>query len=253
MNQSPLLVATLCEDAMLLSDLMTNLSYNELSQHIIGNEGSGTIKPDYLGRVINQVNVALLELFTRFTVREKDLVVESRDWMQKYPLRKKYAVSDPTTGVEKFIIDTNAKPFMGDLISVISVSNEIGKELPLNDAEQYASVFTPQSDVLQLTHPGFHQVFFVVYKAKHPTILYNPEDIEATLAQEIEIPVCLEQPLRFRIAALIFSSMAGQDQSNKGQDLLQLYEKDCSVLEDNGLLGNGSLSTNVKLNLRGFV
>ena len=238
---------------MLLSDLLSKLSYNELANTAVGSKGSGVIAPDSLGRVISAINDALLDLFTRFNVSTKELIVQSYDYKSIYPLKQVNALSDPTDGYLKYIIDTPDDPFIGDIIMITGVRNEVGSCLPVNDPEQWASVFTPQTDVLQLTHVSDNQAFFVEYRARHKIINYDPDNPSDFLQQEIDIPTSLEQALRYKVCSTIFLSISGQENSAKAQELSMLYDNKCNEIDQLGLMGYSEIPTNVKLYRRGFI
>jgi len=235
---------------MLVSKLLSDLSYNELSNLSLSNEGSGTIAEDKINRVINITNDALMDLFSRFTLSTKEIAVQSLEWKSIYTLRADNARTS-TSSELKYILDTPADPFKGDIVSILGVRNEEGIALPLNDSEQYASVFTPQFDTIQLTHVGFDQVFFVEYQARHGILLGS--DSEGYQNQLIDLPIALENALRYKVASYIFSSMSGQEYGTKVQEFDSKYEAQCHGLEERGLTCSTPSSTNVKLHRRGFV
>lgn len=238
---------------MKVRDLFKQLSFNELSNMTIGSEGSGSVNSASYERLINQTNSALVDLYSRFTLSEKELIIETLDWKSQYVLRKQHAVTDSTTDVLKYIIDSPADPFLGDVLAVLTVRNEVGHLLPVNDSERIGSVFTPQPDCIQFTHLGSNQAFFVGYRAKHEELKFDSENPENCLEQEIRLPLVLEAALRFKIAEYIYSPMAGQEMGPKTKELSDKYELECIKVQANGLISPPDQSTNIKLHRRGFV
>ena len=234
---------------MTLDDLFRSLSYGELSNLSMSGEGSGTIVEPKHGQVIQATNDALKDMFSRLVLRESELVIRTHDFKNLYYLRKEHAMSDPTVGPLKYILDTPDDPFTGDLVKVLRVSNEIGEELPMGDAEQWASVFLPQFDCVQFNHPGYGQVFGVIYQAYHPTLVSGGDDY---LQQEVLVPPMLMESLRIKIAHLIFSSMSGQEYGTKAQSLEAQYEGKYLMINQDNLIGGAEMGTNVKLYRRGF-
>lgn len=220
----------------------------ELSNLAMSGDGSGEIRTADQPRLIHCVNDALKDMYSRMLLSERVLLLQSFDWKSNYHLRKEHAMMDPSSEL-KYIIDTPHNVFTGDLVKVLEICNEVGSPLPLNDSEQWASVFLPHFDVVQLTHPGYGQVFSVSYQALHPLIVTDGEDV---LEQEIRIPILLEDILRVRVAFGIFSAMSGQEFSTKAQQLESTYETKLSWIEQNNLIGDAGLNTNVKLRRRGF-
>ena len=235
---------------MKLGELFSQLSYNELSSLSIGGEGSGTVNPAAHGRLISLTNDALKDIFTRLPLYERECIVKTLDWKNLYYLRPEHAMLDSTPNVLKYIIDTPVNKFTGDLVKILAVRNEIGEELPMNDADQWASVFTPQYDCVQFNHPGFSQIFDVTYQALHPKLATSGEDL---LNQDLLIPTSVENLLRVKVAYCIFAGMSGQEQSIKAQALEMQYERLYNQIDERNLLGGSALGTNVKLERRGFV
>lgn len=233
---------------MKLSELMKKLSYGELSNLALSGEGSGSIIESAQPRIILLVNDALKDIFSKFNLNQRTTLIQSLDWKSFYELRKEFAVMDPTEGL-KYILDTPNNIFMDDIVKITQITNEVGAILPLNDSEQWASVFTPKYNVVQLTHPGSSQVFSVSYQALHPTLFMEGEGL---LDQEISIPSILEPALRMKIALPIFSAMSGQEYSIKAQQLESAYEGQLAEIEQKNLIANSVVPTNVKLMLRGF-
>lgn len=237
---------------MNLRTLFRKMSFSELSNLSLSNEGSGEIVEASVPRLIQCTNDGLKQLFTTFVLLERELLIQSLEWKSLYYLRKEHAFMDTTVGPLKYILDTPNNLFTGDLIKVLRVTNEVGATLPLNDPEQWASVFTPHYDSIQLTHPGDQQVFSVSYQASHPELNDVPAAGVDLLAQEVSVPPIFEKVLRTAITLAIFSSMSGQEYSVKSQQLAASYEAQCREIEDKNLIGNTAISSNVKLINRRF-
>lgn len=225
---------------MKLEELFRNLSYSELSNLAIGNEGAGYIDSANISKMVLLTNQSIATLYTRFILCTKELVIQSNDHMAFYYLRPEFARSNPAPAHNKYIIDSELEPYTGDIIRVLRVFNEIGKELPINDAEQYASVFTPQFDCIQLSHPCNDDVFSIEYQANHPIL--NDTDLQ----QEIRIPFFLEEALQAHIAYKVFSSMAGQENSSKAAEHFQRYENICIDVLEKDLVNTSISTTNIK-------
>lgn len=235
---------------MKVSELFTRLSYGELSNLSMSMEATGSINPASHARLLQATNSALQDMFSRIHLLTRELLIESIDWKSVYYLRKEFAaMNTASTEPYKYILDTPNNLFTGDVVKVMLVSNEVGDILPLNDAEQWASVFTPHFDAVQLTHVGSGQVFSVTYQALHPKLLTTGEDV---LEQDIRVPSLLEDMLCLKVAHGIFSPMSGQEFTLKAQQLENAYESRIIELDQKNLLMDAGMSTNVKLHLRGF-
>lgn len=232
---------------MKLSDLLLELAIGELSNLAFAK--TGVIDPASHPRVILAINAALRDMFSRVHLAEKEVLVETLDWKVLYYIRKEHAKMDSTPGFLKYILDTPANPFTGDLVKVIGVTNEVGDPLPVNDAEQWASVFLPSFDSVQFNHPGARQVFSVQYQALHPTLVSAGEGY---LDQAIRVPSVLMDMVRAKAASMIIAPMGGQSETLKAQALDAVYESRHVSLVLKNDVGDTGINTNVKLIHRGF-
>ncbi len=232
---------------MKLNSLLRELAIGELSNlPVVLNKD---IDPDKVDVVVSAINTALRDLFTRLPLRESEVIVQSYDWKNLYPIRVEHAVMNSTPNPLKYILDTPTMPFTGDLVRITGVCNEIGKALPVNDAEGWASVFLPSHDVVQFNHPGAGQVFTVQYQALHPLV---QDSGEGFLDQEILVPAVLIELLKLKVAHTLISPMSGQDHLAKAQYLEATYEGKLDLLERKNEVGDTGVSTNIKLHLRGY-
>lgn len=235
---------------MLLSDIFQRLAYGELMNLSISGDGSGTIDAPKHPRMIGYVNDALLALHTRFTLREDSLLLELVVPQRNYVLDARYAQSNhsPAPGDTLYIRDTEAKPFLNDVIQILEVFDGVGQRLPLNNPDDPTSVFTPQPAMLQIPKPQTGAIIAVVYKAKHPAI-----PLDSDLTAMVDIPEILEPLLRSYIAYLTFSHMNGQENNAKAGEFMSLYEAGCQRIEQNDLVSNTLSSTNTRFAKGGWI
>lgn len=233
---------------MTVEELFRQLSFGELSNLSIGSEGAGSIATTHHNRLIHYANQSLYRLYSRFVLKEKDLALTPIEGRTLYPIKLRYAQSNPApiAGDPVFILDA-ANPFQGDLIKILAVYAEGPVEFYLNDIDVEESLFTPQPDVLQIPRPKLGQVLAVVYQAKHPKL---PED---DLTSEIELPEVLHGALLAHIAHQVFSNMNGQENAAKSADHLARYEMVCTEVLERDLVASSVTSSTSKLHDRGFI
>lgn len=237
---------------MNLRELMTQLSFGVLSNLAIGGEGSGVIPASQEQRLVRLIEQSLLALFGRFNLIEKDLYLRTSEVRTVYPLQVEHARTNPLIGVEKFILDTAFAPFTGDVLKILEVADEDGRILPLNDAGDPCSVFTPSFDVVQVPQPGGHGIargFTVVYQARHPRLVAVGE---GALQQRLLVPDVLVPALEAHVAYQVISPMNGAEHAQKGAELLSRYEMICAEVESRDLATTSIIQTNSKFEDRGF-
>lgn len=231
---------------MKLEDLFSRLSYGELSNLSIGNEGRGSIREEDIPKVVAHTNDGLLRIYSRFVLSTKQLLVEQVRHITNYHLIPKFAESTGSDVEWPYIKDLPDEKFQGDLIRVLEVHDDRG-ELPLNDTGNPRSLFTPYPQVLQVPEPRAGKPLSIEYQARHITL--NNEDLD----QEILIPFVLEGALQSFVAYKIFSHMNGQDNQVKSQEHLNTYDGICIDVEARDLVNATTATSHYKLQERGFV
>lgn len=234
---------------MNVTELFRQLSYGELSNLSIASEGTGTIVEAKRPQIIAHVNEALLRLYTRFVLKENDLIIRMSDGITNYYFMSRFAATntDPEPGTTLYIQDTTGDPFQDDLIKVMSVWDADANPYPLNDVDDAGSLFTPQPNLLQVPTPTEGKVLNVLYQARHAILPYD--DMEAC----IEIPAVLEGALRAYVAHLVYKGMNGQENMAIAQSHLDTYNGVCGEITDRDMVNSSVSNTATKFVSRGFV
>lgn len=236
---------------MNLNQLFTDLALGELSN--LSMTENNTIIPEKRPQITTYTNEALLALYSRFVLKENDLLIEMREGVTNYHLLKRYARSQydesnpPDRWHLPYILDTIAEPFPEDVIKILAVHNSFGMKLPLNDLENCLSVFSPQSKLLQVPFPIPGQALAVEYQARH-TILNHCD-----CGDEIYLPDVLHGALRAYIASKVFMHMNTQENTAKGQEHSLVYETACAEAVEKDLVSSSSSTTNVRFEKRGWI
>lgn len=236
---------------MNLNDLFTDLALNELSNlSLVEND---VLIPEKRPKIVSTANEALLALYTRFILKENNLLLEMREAQTNYHLLKRYAWSNydpekpPARYDMPYILDSISEPFEEDVIKVMTVHNTFGQKMPLNDTESPLSVFSPQSNTLQVPFPIPGQALSIEYQAKHAKLDHCDCDME------IELPDVLWRALKAYIAGRTYGNMNTQENTIKGQEHMLTYEAICQEVVDLDLVSNSTSTTNSRFEKRGFV
>lgn len=233
---------------MNITDLFTRLSYGELSNLAMSNEGLGEIVELHQPKIVQFANSALLRLYSRFVLKEKDVIIEMSDAITTYHLDYDYALSNPTppVGVTQYIIDSEAVPFTEDVVKILTVYDRLANKLELNDRDNENSVFTPTPTSLQVPEPVDGERLVLVYQAKHPPLVLADDT-------EIELPEVLLDAMTAYIAQLVYSGMNGQEHSAKAAEHLARYEAVCNEVTQFDTVNSSVSTTPHKFDERGFV
>lgn len=232
-----------------LKNLFEELSYGELSNVAIGSDGSGFIPEKHQPKITLHANEGLLRLYSQFILLEKSLIIQMVEGITNYYLLPLYAETnyDPNADHEFYIKDKAQEPFLGDVIKVLNIYNEVGFKYPLNDPNNDRSLYTPQSTVLQVPEPQDQVSLALNYQARHPRLIHT------NLEQEVILPDVLLDALKAFIAARIYNFMNTQDTTLKSQQHYSRYKRLLKEVVEDDVVNTSMSSTNTVFHDRGWV
>lgn len=223
---------------MKLQKLFEHLTLGELKQLGIGGyeEYKAIQEKDY-PEIISHLNLALMNLYTRFPLLEKELVLETRPDQQLYVLSSKYAEPNEGWYIQGAYND--------DLIRINSAY--LGDtELPINDEYSATGIYLPSYNSIQIPFATGSEEISIIYRAK-------PEKVPLDLEYEIPLPEVLTEALLVFIEYRIRKSMGGEQGTVLGQQALQMYEMFCGEIERKNILNNADNSVCIRARERGWV
>ena len=235
---------------MNLQDFCKRLANGRLSNTSMVEDSSGLIiKVAHKPKVIDAINEGLIRLYTRFILNEKDVVIGLKDSITSYHLNSLYSESlAPQVGVEyPYILDGDSEVFINDVIRIMAVYDNDGVKLPLNNATESTSVFTPVFDTVRISDPITDQRITVVYQAKHATL------VNTSPLQEIILPDTLYGALEAYVAYLLFADINSDDAKFKSDKQLMRYEEICGDVRLTDAVSSTTLQSNIKFMNRGWV
>lgn len=233
---------------MTLEDLFSRLSLGVLSNLAIGSEGQGTIPAQHQRRVAMTVHTALGQLYGRFNLLEREMVIRVYGAWTEYPFEARYADTDPTVG-PKFIEDNPSNPFTEDVLKVLQIFNAWGEEIAMNDPGDPTALFTPNNRLLLVPAPVEGDCYHLLYQAQHPKIATAAP---VALDQPILLPPILVMALEHHVAYQVLSPMNGAEASAKAGEHLARYDMVCAEVEGRDLATTSLVQTHSKLDDRGF-
>lgn len=205
--------------------------------------------PNRVPAIICFINQGLTDLYTRFPLLEKQVIIQQYPQISIYKLTRDFArTNHKSEQLHKYILDTPFEPFTEDILQVTGVYTEEGLPIPLNDTTNPKSFFLPSYNTIQIPNANENEATFITYKAKHNYIEPTTEDLD----QEVEVPPCLAEALYAYLGYKCLVSMGSADTVQLAQLYLQRYEQLCSGTNINNTLGNLVVPTNIKAYIQGF-
>ncbi|MCH9665501.1 MAG: hypothetical protein K0U41_06590 [Gammaproteobacteria bacterium] len=252
---------------MTLDQLLEALANQELKNLVTteedGDTGVFSIRDKHKNGVIGHINSGLLDIFTKFELKLKEIIITTHPSVTTYQLASKYAKSDPTPVFSKYIDDTPNDLFKDDVLKIKEIYDDNGVRVPFNDANNDLSIFTLSYDTVQIVRNNGVR-YAIIYQAKHPELVYTPRTVttndageetvvtETDGTQRIEMHPSLIEPLRVYVKAKVVGSRDGSDIASSVQ-ILQTYNLMLQDLLNSGIIKLDLETGDNKLKDRGFV
>ena len=235
---------------MKLSRIFERLTNDTLTQLSIGGIEQGAINLPSYPQFIVLTNGALLDLYTRFSLMTRELTLQMQEGIAVYNLTSDFAESNTASSEPvKYIIDaTTIHKFTDNIISIETVFNELGVELPLNDLNNELSVFTPSATELQITSPNPDNMLSLIYKAA-PDII-SPAELDPANV-EVPIPYHFLDAITAHIAWKIYTPMS-TGETNTGNIYRANYLAAVKLIDDTGALIK-EVHTNQRFHTNGWI
>lgn len=231
---------------MNLGDVVNQLKASELSQLAIGGESPGEYTMDNIGVVADLVNAGLTALYKRFNLKESSFDLELIPGKTDYLLNSKYAESNANSfEPDRYIKDSSVDPFKDNLLKILKVITEDGRELKLNEGRE--SIKTPSLNTLiipQAFSNNYRYDFLTIYyKANHPRLVpeigyWPPEEVE------IELPESHLMALCYFIASRAYNPTGMENEFHAGNSYYAKYEAECARLMHDGMYQDNFHDTN---------
>lgn len=237
---------------MKLHEILTDLSYNELSNHSMSEDGTGTIREQQIPKVVSSITSVMRRLHTNFVMSRKQLTIILLPEKTRYELKPEYAFSQnivPVPGIVPYIVDSLDDPFTGDVLQLLEFRDRYNRPLSLNDPDGRYGIRSSRPDVFWFSEDRFRGELKVTYKAK-----YMPPVLDfCNLEEEVEIPDYLYGALRSGIAAEIYGAMSGQEHLVLAQKHKSDFDTWCNEVVKSDVISQTESDGGTQFDNRGFV
>lgn len=231
---------------MLLSYIFTQLTQGEASQLALAGTDFIGIQPTDYEKVIPHVNLALTELYKRFSLKTRELTIQEHAEIPHYYLNDDFAVSNTaSTEDPKYIIDTAEDPFTNDVLRIQSITDEEDEPVGLNDYNDENSIITLSPELLRVPSASDTGVLTIMYRAA-PDVIPADETLDPE-EYDVALPVYLLEAL----ILYTFHRMLSSD-PELSNNLLLKFEASCNKVLELDLLMTDE-TTNMKLENNGWV
>lgn len=250
---------------MFLNEVHEQLCSAELSMLFEG-EGA-SLSAASLPKINSIIQAGINDLNKKFSVREKEILVRISDNINVYELIPANAVSSGNP--KGFILDSVQDPYLGDLMSIIKVSDDRGEELRLNadTSMHYATegvfgnnlniyknrgVYTPAYNTIKLDPKSIKGGMLIKYKAR-----IKPMDLTGSpKSTYIDLPDHFLNALVLYVASRRYNPKGaetiGRGMFHEGNNYWSKYTEECNDLKAS-LASTGSVGDNTNFYRGGWV
>ena len=180
--------------------------------------------------VLGFINLGLLEIYKRFSLKEAEAIITQTLGKSSYTLNSE----DPDVSVSE----------NDNLLLVVAVYNEKGECLPINDANDPKSIYTPTYNTIEIPDVIDGEILSVIYRVS-PKFLTSVDDT-------VPIPPQLLEALLNYVGYKGHTSI--NDKPAEGSpSYLTKFENSCLKVMYEGLLPQDDISHSKKFITRGFV
>jgi len=241
-----------------LSEIFRQLAVGEIYNISLGGEGCKGVPVSDYPMLVAHVNLGLTELYKRFPLRMRSLVLARQPDMAHYRLHSDYAVNNSgSVQPVRYILDTPENPFQDDILKVEKITNPADNSVvPLNDPHSALSLHTSEYDVIEWQYAADEDPVLMLdqviisYKAKPDQILAD-SDLQPYLV-EVRLPDSLLEALLLYIGSRIHTNLNIDGSMGEGNNYYGKFEAACKKVENLGLLDYPA-PHNIKLEMRGWV
>ena len=190
-----------------LQSLFNTLALGELSNTKLNTDGK--IAPDNYATLVSHVNLGLIELFKQFNIRQNTVRLYQHPDVFRYYLRVEHLGDVEEMDDWTYLLYDEDEPFKNDLVKVLSITDDLQSNYPINDYNCDYTILTPESDILVMNPvdtPLVPLVFDITYQSLHPVIVFDPKDFKP---EDIilHIPAAIEEALLAYIACRVFQGI----------------------------------------------
>ena len=192
---------------MTLNDVVTQLKYGELRS---------VASKDDMDAIVSYVNLALIALYSRFSLKVSEQLIPMQDNITEYLLNE-------------------------DAMTIRAIYDENGDEFALDDETSLFSIMQVDFETIQVPNPSTGATLSVIYLPAPTTLTYIDE---TSLTSRVPIPPQLLEPLLHYVGYRAHGSMNGDIKAENNTHYMR-YEASCKRIEDLGVVRKAVIPAHV--------
>jgi hypothetical protein len=222
---------------ILLKDIFTLLATGEFSNIALTKDKYDDLDESEYGKVIGHINLALVEIYKRFPIREEEVTLHATTDKEMYYLRPKHAAVLSRLNSNAYIEVPEGHDGYINIIEIKEVYGSDGVRIKLNNRYLTPHVRQMSEDTLKITGLTAADTFSILYQA-HPSPIILDDDLNVANYM-LNIPKTIVEALLYYVASRVYKPMGANNSTanaDKSTGYQQQFELSCARLE---LLGLG--------------
>jgi len=232
---------------MTLLDVFNYLALGPLAN--TGDVVNGMIKTDSYQKFANLTQLGLRDMYTRFPLKDSELILDQDDGTVIYHLNSKHAYSNTQSTEQKYIDDDDGNEFTDNILAITGLYDEAGCLVPLNDNGDTESYYTPTPTTLQIPQPVTGNSTFVQYRADHPKL----GDVSDPSTVELELPDAALSALICYVTHRAYLPVQSAEAQAISMNQKMMYEEQLLFLQKYIAVNNFSPEANNAFHSNGWV
>ena len=104
-----------------LQDIFDLLASGEFANMAIGRSVTNSITAENYPKIVNNMNLGLIELYKRFQLRKKEIYLYQQENVTEYYIRSDYVTSANYTGDDAYLVEATDEEFEDDIIKMSDI------------------------------------------------------------------------------------------------------------------------------------
>lgn len=216
-------------------DLLTDC---ELGNLVYVDPDSKEINMTKLPALVRSINLIVLDLHKRFSLKIGTIVIDTIPGQTRYYLRNTYQMNNgkPKPDLIQYIREGNDKLNPRSILKVEQVFHNDGRELLLNKQGEQFGVMTPAIDILEVNPYALSETVMtsltVNYRMAPKKEVVCPDNLDNWYCLDVDIPYTHLQALIWGVASRSHSSIGFADNTTSEFNNYTIkYENECGALD----------------------
>lgn len=257
----------------IFSCLLNELAFTGLSNKLVepnnlitgkvkyGENGSAqpVLSKELVFRFVDLINSGLKDLYTKFCILRKTVLICLKDYITTYTLDEKFTCSRGSPNEVHYIYDTKEDPFINDVVKILTLYSD-NQKIGMNSVACSNTVMVNSFNSVFIHYPIEGDFVIITYQAL-PKLLNNldltkevkEDSIFTVLDQEIVFPHNILNIIRSYVCGFYLMYNPVLSNPQKAQEYLSLYDNKIQEFKALSAKNNSTLWSNNLLEEKGFV